>query len=57
MPPSYNLPQSNIVSVASNVCKNTDGDHITFIFSIDNTCMAKSDEIFARFANNRLETN
>ena len=57
MPPNYNEPQSSSDSVIEDIWNKTNGNHIPFIFSVDSTSMAQSDHMFARFANNTLETN
>ena len=46
-----------IVQDIEHVQNKTNGNHIPFIFSVDSTSMAQSDHMFARFANNTLETN
>ena len=46
-----------IVQYIEHLQNKTNGNHIPFIFSVDSTSMAQSDHMFARFANNTLETN
>ena len=55
MPTSYDTPQTSQDAVIEDLWNKTNGNHIPFIFTQDNTSTAYSDYLFARFGQNNLD--
>jgi len=60
MPNEYGSIQTSDDSIIGDIWNKTNGNHLPFIFSVDNTSVgdnAESEHIFARFAQDELEMN
>ena len=60
MPDEYGSIQTSDDSIIGDIWNKTNGNHLPFIFSVDNASVgdnAESEHIFARFAQNELEMN